>query len=148
MKENQKPFWETKALSDMSVKEWELLCDHCGQCCLYKIENELTHVVLYSSVACKYLDTETCRCQIYEQRLEKAPDCIKITANEFNKIYLLPESCSYRCLYEKRELPAWHHLISGNSDLVHNKGISVKGKIISARDIHPDDLEAHLLEDD
>jgi len=148
MKGKQEPFWETKTPSDMSAEEWELLCDHCGQCCLYKIEDETTKEVQYTSIACQYLDIDTCQCKIYDQRLEKVPECIKITAHDFDKIHLLPKSCSYRCLHEKRKLPAWHPLICGNSDWVHSEGISVKGRVISAADIHPDDLEAYLMEDE
>ncbi len=145
MKGKQKPFWEIIEMEKMSPRQWESLCDGCGQCCLYKVEDEFTKEVFYSSIACEYLDVENCQCNIYETRLEKDSDCLKITP-DFKKLYLLPKTCSYRRLYEKKKLPSWHPLICQNHDLIHSKGISIKGKAISAKDIHRDDLENYLLE--
>ena len=31
-------FWKKKKLEEMKPKEWELLCDGCGKCCLNKLD--------------------------------------------------------------------------------------------------------------
>jgi hypothetical protein len=72
----------------LSDKEYEDLCDGCGACC--EIES--------TGVACPYLDTITRRCTEYENRLELAPWCRKITPAMVPLLYkgkTLPVSCAY-----------------------------------------------------
>jgi hypothetical protein len=71
-----KPFWETKALEDMSAAEWESLCDGCGRCCLNKLEDEDTGEIVLTRLACALLDIGQCRCSDYPNRFAKMPDCI------------------------------------------------------------------------
>ena len=91
--------------------EWEKLCDHCGICCLYKIEDYDTGEYRYTRIACPFLDIEKGICLSYLERFKKMPTCAKISAEtlEISHIWM-PRHCAYRCLYEKRPLPSWHPL--------------------------------------
>lgn len=140
--EEDRPFWERKTLMEMTVSEWESLCDGCGRCCLQKFEYEDTLEVVESRIACRLFDISSCRCSDYENRLEKVDDCIKLTAETIGSIEYLPESCAYRRLAEGRRLAWWHPLISGNADSVHLARISVLDKdLISEDDVPAEDFE-------
>ncbi len=67
-KKAELPFWRTKALAEMTKAEWESLCDGCARCCLNKLENETTGEIQFTDVACRLLDTESCRCVSYDDR--------------------------------------------------------------------------------
>ena len=146
MKQTTPRFWEIKTLSEMTREEWESLCDGCGRCCLEKLQELSTGKTRYTSVACELLDIETCRCTAYEQRLEKMPDCLSMTPENIRMFRWLPRTCAYRLILEGKPLPEWHPLISGNPDSVHDAGISVRGKVVSGRYVHPDDLENFIID--
>ncbi len=143
MKLENKPFWESKALSEMTLDEWEALCDRCGQCCLHKIEDDETEAVFFTCIACRLLDLEDCSCTDYINRMEQVAECLKIKPANFQQMRLLPESCAYRRL-SGEALLWWHPLISNDPETIHQAEISVKGKVISEENVHPDEFEAYI----
>jgi len=122
------PFWE-KPLSELTRAQWEKLCDGCGRCCLVKLEDEDTGAIHHTSIACKLLDTQSCRCGDYRNRREQVPDCIRLTLKKLEGIAWLPPTCAYVLRHEGKPLPPWHPLLSGDPDSVHRAGVSVQGKV-------------------
>ena len=132
---------ENKPLEALTHAEWESLCDHCGLCCLQKIEDEETGQVKYIGIACEFLDIETCQCLVYENRHFANPDCIALTNDNIRQIKWLPATCAYRLLAEGKELAWWHPLKSGDCATVHQAGISVRGKAVSGPYLHNGDVD-------
>lgn len=140
-------FWE-KPLSELNSEQWEALCDGCAICCLHKFQDEDTGNMLYTDVACRMLDLESCRCTCYAERKNEVPDCLVITLEDESVFGLLPKSCAYRLRFEGKPLEPWHPLISGNSNSVAEEGISVLGKVISENDVNEDELENRITFED
>lgn len=122
-------FWRKKNMKDFSKAEWELLCDGCGKCCLNKID--IRGKVCFTNARCRFLDEESCLCRIYEHRFERVDDCRDIDLQTvLEEPEILPKTCAYRLLSEGKDLPEWHHLITGDAASVHNAGFSLKGRIL------------------
>ncbi|MER8124560.1 YcgN family cysteine cluster protein, partial [Acinetobacter baumannii] len=98
------PFWRRKTLEQMTVAEWESLCDGCGLCCLVRFEDEETGEVIPTRVHCKLFDPDVCRCSDYANRKAHVPDCIKLTPHNSEALEWMPKSCAYRRLHEGRDL--------------------------------------------
>ena len=146
MSERQgRPFWKEKSLREMTREEWESLCDGCARCCLHKLEDVDTSEVFYTAVACRYLDEPNCRCTEYERRNELVPDCLWLTPASAETFKWLPATCAYRVIAEGRDLAWWHPLVSGDPETVHRAGISVRGKVIDERHVHPEDYEEQII---
>ena len=128
----------------MTSGEWESLCDGCAKCCLYRLEDEDTHVVYFTNVHCRLLDTRNGRCTDYPNRSSRVPDCVTITPAVLEDPYWLPKTCAYRLIAEGQELPAWHHLLSGDPQTVVAAGHRVCDRTICEDDA--DALESHLVD--
>jgi hypothetical protein len=140
------PFWKTKTLAEMDNAEWESLCDGCGLCCLNKLEDWETGEIAFTSVACKLLDGDTCRCKDYENRQDTVPDCIQLTLEGLREIQWLPPTCGYRLIDEGRDLYWWHPLVSGDPRTVHEAGVSARGRTISEEGLDVEDLEDYVVD--
>lgn len=141
-----RPFWK-KPLEDLTRGEWESLCDGCGRCCLVKLEDEDTGRIHFTNVACRLLETTSCRCGDYPGRKAKVPDCVKLTPKRVREISWLPPTCAYRLVAEGRDLYPWHHLVSGSRDTVHAVGVSVRGRVAAGEDDVPlEDLLDFIVE--
>ena len=147
MKDNYKPikygFWKEKSLSEMSYTEWELLCDGCGKCCVLKLQDVDTEQTFYTDVSCKLLDCATAQCSQYEDRKSYVPDCIILSPDNLAPLSWMPDSCSYKLLYNGFELPDWHPLVTGKKSSTQESGNSLAGRVTSETEL---ESEQDLLE--
>lgn len=137
------PFWE-KPLSELDRGQWEALCDGCGRCCLHKLEDEDTGDLYPTNVACKLLDRRTGVCGDYKNRKKIVDDCVKLDPNKLDALEWLPDTCAYRLRAQGKPLRAWHYLVSGSRETVHEAGQSTRGWTVSEDDAG--ELEFHIVE--
>ena len=137
-------FWKTKKLTEMTTEEWESLCDNCGKCCLHKLEDEDTGKIVFTNVACKLINLNTCRCTRYNERNRLVAECLDLKKYDFAQYNWLPSTCAYRLLNDGKELPAWHPLLSGNPASVKRAGASISSYAIKESDAK--NLEDHIIE--
>ena len=137
-------FWKRKSLTEMTPEEWESLCDGCALCCLQKVEDEDTGEVLFTDIACRLLDTSTCRCTDYQARVKRVVDCLELAADKPELYRWLPASCAYRRLAEGQDLPEWHPLKSGDPESVHMAAVSVRNRAVPEE--RGDDLEDRIVD--
>ncbi len=138
------PFWQTTKLEDMTTSQWESLCDGCGKCCLNKLEDEDTGEIYYTNVACRLLDIPTARCSNYAKRKSLVPDCTILEPHNISLFKWLPKSCAYKLVYEGKDLPRWHPLITGDPLSTRKANKAINGDIISEREAG--DYEDHIVE--
>ena len=134
----EEPFWRKK-LEELSVPEWESLCDGCGRCCLVKLEDEDTGEIHFTSIGCRLLDAGACACRNYPARQAHVSDCVKLTPETVRAIPWLPPTCAYRLVAEGRDLMWWHPLVSGSKETVHEAGVSVRGRVAALENEVPED---------
>ncbi len=140
-------FWKEKTLAEMNREEWESLCDGCALCCMHKVEDEDTGELYYTNLACRLLDTSTCRCTNYAERVRIVTDCIDLSADAGEAFEWLPASCAYRRLANGQDLPSWHPLLTGDPESVHEAGISMRASMVSERDTDEWTVLQKLTED-
>ena len=145
MTEPANRFWEGRSLHELSRQEWECLCDHCGKCCVHRLQDEDTGELFFTNVACRLLEQSACRCTEYARRAALVAECVVLTSQNLTEnARWLPATCAYRLLAEGRQLPRWHPLVSGSDGTVWASGQSVCGRVIS--EIEADaDLRRHLV---
>jgi uncharacterized cysteine cluster protein YcgN (CxxCxxCC family) len=139
-------WWQEKSLAQLSVTEWEALCDGCAKCCLHKLEDADSGEVFYTKVRCRYLHEQTCRCTDYDNRSVLVPHCIQLRPDELQDLDWLPSTCAYRLRAAGQPLPDWHPLVSGDASTVHSAGISIRGRAISDEYVHPDGYDEHIVQ--
>lgn len=120
-------FWEEVPLQEMNQEQWESLCDRCAKCCVHKFIDDETEEIIYTKIACRLLDLDTCQCLDYKKR---TPECMTLSIADIEEFHWLPKTCAYRLLSEQKPLPSWHPLLTGSYETVHLSGNSAKGKLI------------------
>ncbi|MCC8073189.1 MAG: hypothetical protein LIO62_03585 [Clostridiales bacterium] len=75
--------------------DWESICTRCGKCCYTRSFDSNNQLIIHYDSPCKYLDTQTNLCTIYDERFKKCNYCGKVTL--FTALYnpTLPSDCAY-----------------------------------------------------
>jgi uncharacterized protein len=143
---SDQPFWETKTLDEMTREEWESLCDSCGRCCLFKLQDEETGEIYHTNVVCRLMDLQSCRCTAYTERSILVPTCLTLTPEMVRTLNWLPETCAYHLLAQGKKLAWWHPLVSGNPGAVRKAGVSVSGNIIPEAQADMNRLDDYIID--
>ncbi len=142
-----KHFWQHKTLHEMTHQEWESICDGCAKCCLHQLEDEETHQLVFTNVACDLLNDDTCMCKDYPNRKQRVPSCMTLTPSNIEQCAeFAPPSCAYVLLHQGKPLPDWHHLVTNDKQSIHAADASVKGKVRHERDVDEDEYENYVVE--
>lgn len=134
-------------LNALSELEWEALCDHCGRCCLVKLEDDETNDVYYTNMICHQYDLQQGKCSDYSQRKEKVPGCVDIKKFGEQIYSQLPETCAYRLRHNGLPLYEWHPLIAGSHESMLEVMPHIKFRAILETDIHEEQFEDHIVDD-
>ena len=113
---SKRPFWEEKTLEEMTPDEWESMCDHCGLCCIVRIEDENNGDVYDTNVICAHYDCESRQCADYGTRTTFEDGCVQLTPALLETFDWLPDSCAYVRHAKGLPLLAGHPLL-GQAEL-------------------------------
>ena len=137
-------FWELP-IEKLNDKEWELLCDRCGRCCLKKQTVEDIREIVWTRIICRYYEPETGLCGCYSERSKKVPDCIDVRKLTSEDTHWMPATCAYRRRFEGQPLPKWHPLLTGGELAVVAAGITVRDKVLSEDFVHTQGYHEHII---
>ena len=137
-------FWERFSLGELNKREWEALCDGCGQCCLMRHE-ESDRVTVFN-VACELLAIDKARCKDYPNRFKKVPSCHQLTPENVPRYHWLPKTCAYRLMHQDKPLPVWHPLLIGNRSKMRKKGITISHYALPSRKVPKRRMNQHIIE--
>ena len=75
---------------------------------------------------------------------------MQLTPENVRTITWLPSTCAYRLVAEGHDLFAWHPLMSGRPESVHEAGISMRGRVTASETEmdEPEDYFEHMLEEE
>lgn len=122
----------TKDFSKISKEDWEAICQHCGRCCLLKLQDDDTEEIYYTNIICRYYDVEKNLCAVYDKRCELVPECLKLTPQNVDKLPWMPHICAYRKLFDK--------------NYKEQALQPLQGRVISETLVTADDLENHITD--
>ena len=70
---------------------------------------------------------------------------MKLKKENLKDIFFMPNSCTYRRLYEGRGVPSWHPLLNkGKKHVMHAKGMSVRNKTVFETDVDLNNFEDYI----
>lgn len=137
-------FWE-QPLNKLNSKQWEALCDGCGQCCLIKLQDDETEQIFATDVVCRFYKKGSGKCRVYPQRTIKKPDCFVIERDNAEHFSWLPKTCAYRLRYENKPLKSWHPLICSSREDMIDAGVAVSNWSVSEVTIDESELEDRII---
>ncbi|MBF9015941.1 MULTISPECIES: hypothetical protein [unclassified Oceanispirochaeta] len=82
-------------LSKSWDERWESICHGCGKCCYEKHFLHNGTLIIDYDKPCKFLDTESKRCNVYVNRFNACKKCQKITLWTALFSPALPPDCGY-----------------------------------------------------
>lgn len=141
-------FWELP-LKQLNDEEWEKLCDHCGLCCLKKLQDEESQKIHWTRIVCRYYQEDSVGlhggCGCYEKRRQKVPDCLNVKQMSLDDAHWMPNTCAYRLRMENKMLPNWHPLLTGDRQAMTEEGVGIVGKALSEEHVHPLGYHEHVI---